>query len=232
MDSKNFFILFPDLSGLSGVPIFLDARLWEHIDDKKDLMAPVEKDENWDGWYEYKQEKFPNKLFFIVKAPKISFDYYPCRSGLIISQDFLDFIQKYTNEISFVPLEVYSNKMKIISVKKYYFLKFNSYLIDGFDYENSKYLPNISDKAEIIEMNAHPWISKVEKLILNEKIVNRENMFCLHGWIFFNKIFISRNVLEEALKNKFYGIRYVEVSRIVEFYKNRDNMKKGPIVVE
>jgi len=231
MKNKKF-ILYPDLSGLNGVPVFLDARLWEHIDDKKDLMSPVLKNENWDCWYEYRQEKFPEKLFFIVKAPKISFDYYPFQSGLVVSEEFLRFIQKYMTEISFVPLEVYSNKMKTITTKHYYFLKFNSYLINGFDYDKSEYVPNMSDNGKIMMMNTNPWIAKVEKLVLNEKNVNNENIFCLHGWIFFNKIFISENVLKTALENKFYGIRYIEVSKIVEFYNNKDFLKKGSIVVE
>ena len=231
MENKKIFMLFPDQSGLNGVPVFLDARLWECLDDKKDLMAPVDKNENWDCWNEYRQEKFPDKLFFIVKAPKLSFDYYPCRSGLVVSQEFLDFIQEYTSEISFVPLEVYSNKMKIITTKKYYFLKFNSYLKDGFDYEKSIYTPNLAN-GEVMMMNGNPWIAKIDKLVLNGRVIIDKEIFCLHGWCFFNKPFISENLLAEALKRKFYGIRYVEVNKIVDFYKNRDFFKKGEIVVE
>ena len=112
------------------------------------------------------------------------------------------------------------------------FLKSNSYLIDGFDYDKSEYKPNISDEGKIMTMNARSWIAKVVKLALNEKVVNSENVFFLHGWIFFNKIFISENVLEKALEHKFYGIRYVEVSKIVEFYNAREYLEKGASVVE
>jgi hypothetical protein len=225
-------MVYTDHSGLNGVPVFLDSRLWENIKDKNDLMAPVTETEDWDCWYEYKKEKFPEKLYFIVKAPKISFDYYNSRSGIIASQIFLDFIKKYTDDISFVPLEVYSNKMKIISNKKYYFIKFNSYLINGFDYEKSEYTPNISDKNVIMIMNGNPWVAKVKKLVLNEAAVNDKDIFCLHGWIFFNSPFISEKLLKEALEKKLYGIRYVEVNKIVDFYNGKKYLEKGNVVIE
>jgi hypothetical protein len=35
MADKKFCLLYSDSSGLNGVPIFLDYRLWETITDKK-----------------------------------------------------------------------------------------------------------------------------------------------------------------------------------------------------
>jgi hypothetical protein len=232
MEKKKHYMLYSDHSGLNGVPIFLDARLWERIDNKKDLMSSVSENTEWDCWYEYRKEVFPDKLFFIAKAPKLSFDYYPLGSGLIVSEEFLDFLKKNTDNFSFVPLKVYSNKMKVITSKSYFFLKFNSYLIDGFDYENSKYTPNIADNGKVMLMNNHPWIASVEELVLNKAVTKDVDIFCLHGWKFFNKPFISEKLLKEALNKKFHGIRYIEVNKLVDFFANHCYLNKGNIVVE
>lgn len=228
---KKYYILYQDQSGLNGIPIFLNARLWENIDESEDLMKPYSRYYEWDK-FEYKKEKFPSKLYFIVKAPKISFDYYPFRSGLIVSHFFLDLIVNFTNDISIVPLEVYSNKRKIITNKKYYFLKFNSYLSNGIDYKKSIYIPNVADNGEIMMIDNHPWIASVEKLVLNDSSINNFEMFCLHGWIFFNKPIISENLLNIALKKNLYGIKYIETNNIVNFYNNKEYLKKGPLIIE
>ena len=229
MENKKFYLLYSDNSGLNGVPIYLEFRLWENIDEKKNLMEPVYNEMVWDCYYEYRKEKFPNKLYFIVKAPKISFDYYPAGSGVIVSKEFFDFLKKYTKDFSYVPLEVYSNKMKIITTKEYYFLKFNSYLINGFDYEKSEYEKNIANNTVML-MNNQPWIAKVKKLVLNKEIVNNYDIFCLHGWIFFNKPFISEKLLKEALSNKFYGVKYIMADKLVEWYNNKEYLSKGVVV--
>jgi hypothetical protein len=230
MNVKKYYMLYPDQSGINGVPIYLNARLWENIKDRKNLMEPLSKYYGWDK-YEYKEEKFPDKLYLIIQTSKISFDYYPYRSGIIVSHNFLSLLSKYTNNFSFVPLDVYSNKMKEISDKKYYFLKFQSYLVDGFDYKESKYTINQSDNGDVLMINNHPWIADVEKLRLNQNIINKEQVFCLHGWIFFNKPFISEKVLDNLLNEKLYGIKYVEFNKIIDFYNNRDYLKKTPLVI-
>ena len=122
--------------------------------------------------------------------------------------------------------------MKIISNKKYYFIKFNSCLANGFDYEKSEYTPNMSDRNEIMIINGNPWVTKVKKLVLNEAAVNDKDIFCLHGWIFYNSPFISEELLKEALEKKMYGIRYVEVKQIVDFYNGKKYLEKGNIVIE
>ena len=114
MSMNKFYMLYTDQSGLSGVPIYLNARLWENIENKTNLMESLSKYYKWDT-FEYKINNFPQKLFFIVKAPKISFDYYPYRSGIIVSNDCMKILLKYTQDFTSVPLEVFSSKMK----KKY-----------------------------------------------------------------------------------------------------------------
>jgi hypothetical protein len=227
----NFYILYPDQSGLNGVPVYLNARLWENIENKANLMEPLSKYYEWDT-FEYKINNFPRKLFFIVKAQKISFDYYPYRSGIVVSNDFVQILLKYTNDFTSVPLEVYSDKLKNITTKEYHFIKFNSYLIDGFDYEKSIYTTNKSDNGENIIINNHHWVANVKKLVLNDKIISDKNIFCLHGWIFLNKPFISRKVLDDCINEKIYGIKYVEVNKLVNFYDDRDYLKKGTKVIE
>ena len=173
---NKFYMLYPDQSGLSGVPIYLNARLWENIENKTNLMESLSKYYEWDT-FEYKINDFPQKLIFIVKAPKISFDYYPYRSGIIVSNDCMKIFLKYTKDFTFVPLEVFSSKMEIINTKEYYFIKFNSYLIDGFDYEKSIYTINKSDNNEDVIINNNPWIKDINKLVLNDKTVSGKKYF-------------------------------------------------------
>jgi len=227
---KKHYVLYPDQSGLNGVPIYLNARLWENIDDLEDLMKPYSKYYEWDK-FEYKTEKFPSKLFFIVQAPKISFDYYPFRSGIIVSQNFIDILLDFTTDFSIVPLEVYSNRMKRITTKKYYFMKFKSYLVDGIDYEKSIFRPNLADTGEIMMIDNHPWVADFEKIELNDLSIENKDIFCLHGWIFFNKPIISEKSLKAMLDNRLYGIKYVEMNSIIDFYKNKEFLKKTSSII-
>jgi hypothetical protein len=137
----------------------------------KNLMEPVYKAIDWDCHYEYRKERFSNKLFFIASVSKLSFDYRSeVGNGIMVSKEFLEFLKKNTNDFSFTLLEVYSNKMKTITKKEYFYVKFNSYLIDGFDYEKSEYEKNMADDGTIMLMNNHPWITTVKKLNLIKKL--------------------------------------------------------------
>lgn len=80
MERNKFYMLSSDNSGLNGIPIYLDCRLWEHL-DRKDLMEPLRKFHSWDmPGSNYEKTIFPEKLYLIAKAPKLSFDFYPYRS--------------------------------------------------------------------------------------------------------------------------------------------------------
>lgn len=224
-------MLSSDNSGLNGVPIFLNARLWESIENKKDLMEPYYKFYDWDN-SECGEYTYPEKLYFIAKAPKLSFDFYQYRSGMIVSSEFLELISEYTSDFSFVPLETYSNNMKNITIKKYYFLKVNSYLTEGFDFEKSIYDINIADNGEVMMFDSHPWVTDIQKIVLKESIVRDKDIFCIHGGYFFNRPFISEELLQKCLEKKLYGIKYVEVNKTVDFFKNDDYLKKTPAVIE
>ena len=68
--SMNYYAVFTNHSGLNGVPVFLDCRLWEEI--PKDPMAPVDKEFPWTIHIpRFAKITLPEKLNLIVKARKI-----------------------------------------------------------------------------------------------------------------------------------------------------------------
>jgi hypothetical protein len=70
-----------------------------------------------------------------------------------------------------------------------------------------------------------------KKIELNKEVVNNYDIFCLHGLIFFNKPIISEKLLKEALDKNFYGIKYIAIDKLVDWYTNRGYLNKG-IVIE
>ena len=110
----NYYAVFTNHSGLNGVPVFLDCRLWEEI--PKDPMAPVDKEFPWTILIpRFAKITLPKKLNLIVKARKISFDFYSAFNGYIVSKEFLDLIVLFNQDFVSTPLEVLSNKFKIIT---------------------------------------------------------------------------------------------------------------------
>ena len=66
----NYYAIFTNHSGLNGVPVFLDCRLWEEI--PKDPMAPVDKEFPWTILIpRFAKITLPKKLNLIVKARKL-----------------------------------------------------------------------------------------------------------------------------------------------------------------
>ena len=81
-------------------------------------------------------------------------------------------------------------------------------------------------------INNNPWVKDINKLVLNNKAVSGKNIFCLHGWIFFNKPFISKEVLNEFIDKKIYGIKFVEVNKIIDFFNGSDYLKNTEMIIE
>ena len=210
----NYYAIFTNHSGLNGVPVFLDCRLWEEI--PKDPMAPVDKEFPWTILIpRFAKITLPKKLNLIVKARKISFDFYSAFNGYIVSKEFLDLIVLFNQDFVSTPLEVLSNKFKIITDKEYYFIKFYEYE-DVIDYENSIYTKNLSDKGEPMIIQNALSIKKWEFLSLSvDKI--KKDVFPLNSATFLSQLYCNQRFKELCEKNKIYGVNFIPIDEVAHY---------------
>jgi len=113
------------------------------------------------------------------------------------------------------PLEVLSNKFKIITDKEYYFIKFYEYE-DVIDYENSIYTENLSDKGEPMIIQNALSIKKWEFLSLFvDKI--KKDVFPLNSAAFLSQLYCSQRFKELCEKNKIYGVNFIPIDEVAHY---------------
>ncbi|MBL7772588.1 MAG: hypothetical protein JNM95_07000 [Chitinophagaceae bacterium] len=211
---KNYYALFTDQSGLNGVPIFLDARLWERIPE--DPMAPVTKEYDYD-WLKpiprYEKVIMPDTLNLVVKAPKVNFDYYWFRSGFIVSEAMKNVIDQFNTSYVSSSLHVVSNQLKKNSEKLYYFIRFYS-SFQAVDYDLSKFDAMLNPDGSYMTICDSLWIRKYEKIQFKQK--DFSELFCVNDNILMSKLFCSETFKIMALQNKLYGLQFVPLTELTD----------------
>lgn len=221
----KYYCIFTDLSGLNGIPVFLDARIFEEEIIGNPYNVKNYKYYNWmkSGFTE---DLFPNPLYLYTKNEKFSFDYYFFTSAFILSDSFLDITNKYNKEYYSSELKIFPWKKdkKINVIKNYKYVKYN-YLTNIIDFSKSICIFSKDDKGERIVYNGVQYVSEYKKIVFNESKISKE-LFLIKDTILGRNLFCSERFRDEIGFN-LYGIQYVDIIDLPDYIKYKGYLGKA-----
>jgi len=212
----SYYGIFTDKSGLNGVPVFFETRIYEQeTKDPFNVKNGIYYDWMKPGFNEY---PFADPLYLYTKNKKIAFDYYYNQSMFVLSQAFLDVADAFNKSYRSSQLSILSNKEeKEFSVtKEYRFVKYDyTDAAHVIDFEKSRFDPSLDDSGNPLIYNGVRYVSKYHSLEFKNNI--NQDLFLLKDTLLCQYLFCSQQFKEAALKANLYGLIFVPIAEVPDF---------------
>lgn len=214
----KYYCIFSDQSGIDGVPVFLDARIFE----KKPGGDPFSAKNN--AYYDWMKPGFNNHgfsdpVYLYTKNKKFSFDYYFYASHFILSDLFLQVCDKFTTDYISSKLIVLPHKTdeSVEVQKEYFFVKF-PYRENIIDYEESVCEFAKDDAGNPLVHNGVRYVKKYDKIVFNESGIDKD-IFLIKDPVLSRNLFCSDAFRQSAGEANLYGLTFVPLDEVIDFMK-------------
>ena len=200
-----------------GVPIFLNGVLAEKF-NRNDPMPPM--DYPWTWRKKGKKVDFPKELWLVTKEKLLLFDYYPDYNGLLVSDKFLELMKKnhLDTNVDIVPLNTVSWKGKEITLKKYFYVRFNDdeALID---YDKSDFDLEKDANMDFVKKIGF-GIKKFNEINLKKTKIDK-SFFTLSDTTFGKYLFCDKLFKKELEQAKLYGFDIIHYKTLPYAYNEK-----------
>lgn len=207
-----------------GVPPVINAVLAECFNIKHP-MPPM----SGYSWTCIDKEKriYPNELYLVSKDRFYNFDYVGFWDGYIISENFKNLLDVYSNfSYKEISLHVIGWKGNVITDKKYFFIEIpNIEWVDAIDYDKSFFclneyfikLKGLDVNEVIAKKDFYMNIKKYTSISLDSKKCNSNNIFKLLDGV------IHDLVCDDIFYNKMneldiYGVDVIDLDNIEHYF--------------
>lgn len=220
----NYYALFTDHSGIPGIPRQLDIKLFEN-----QIEGDAFGNENRTS-YEWSKPAFPdyelNAQFclYTKNIEEFRFDYYRYANDFIVSDLFLDIIEKYNIPYTKAPVRIFdaTHNKELMFQKRYFFVKF-SFSEDVVDFGRSVYEEALSDAGVPIVHKGVRYIKKYDNLVLRPEKINRE-VFLVKDLKLARHLLCGEAFKADILKHKLYGVIIKRLADFVDFSQNQGEL--------
>jgi len=220
----KYYAMFSDHSGLDGVPVFFEARMFEEpiqgnaFDKKNSTFYPWMKSG-------FPEDKLKGKFYLYTKNLDLNFDYYQLYNNFIISDSFLKIIDEYHIPYSKHEIEIFDAQDNTILpvVKKYFFVKFE-YSENVVDFDRSIYKRLLANGEPIFHNGVH-YIEEYKKIELVKENIKDEVFLIKDVRLGFN-LFCTEEFKNRALEQGVYGVMFVQLDDFIDFSKYKGFLGK------